>query len=49
MSTRYIKGERFRVRATGYAPQLLVDESTREENIDAVTALFERERQSVDR
>lgn len=43
MSTRYRKGERFRVRATGYAPALHVDRSTLEENEAAVLELLAAE------
>lgn len=44
MSTRYRKGERFRVRSTGFAPPLHVDTSTPEENAGAVAVVLERER-----
>lgn len=44
MSSRYRKGERFRVRSTGYAPPLYVDTSTAEENTVSVAAMLERER-----
>lgn len=44
VSTRYRKGERFRVRSTGYAPPLDVDASTLEENRAAVAGVLERER-----
>ena len=40
MSTRYLKGERFRVRSTGFAPQLHVDTSTQQENANAVASLW---------
>ncbi len=36
MSTRYRKGERFRVRSEGFAPPLHIDQSTQLENAAAV-------------
>lgn len=44
MSTRYRKGERFRVQAAGaLPPPLLVDRSTPEENQRAVAGLLDAE------
>lgn len=50
MSTRYIKGERFRVRSSGaIPPRLHSDDSTPTENRERVAAVLAAERRAIER